>query len=232
MDARLRNALNAMVAELKAMPEVTGILFFGSAQRGAAGPESDLDFYAIVSGNQYWRVGKICEGVPVEVLFNPAAKLRDRMTKGDPVTMHGFATGELLLDTTGEGAELVALARSLWAAGPRPLSPWEVATHRYRLTDLALDIEDVGPGAPEARLMAGVLVPRVLEAYCALHGVWPEKPKRLLAQFGALEPQLYAMAKRFYAGDQDPKLAVAMADYVLAPFGGRIFEYESEKGTC
>lgn len=231
MHPHLQHAFDLTVAELRAMPTVTGILFFGSAQRGAARPGSDLDFYAIVSGTQYWRIGKLCNGVPIELFFNPAHKMQERMEKGDAVAIHGFATGQLLLDTTGEGARLAALAQELWVRGPRALTPWEVATHRYRLTDLALDLEDVGFEAPDAHLMAGILAHRALESYCALHGVWAEKPKRLLGQIAALEPQLHALASRYYCEGHDPAVAVAMADYVLAPFGGRIFVYESDRSN-
>ncbi|MGE5672860.1 MAG: nucleotidyltransferase domain-containing protein, partial [Mycobacterium leprae] len=140
-EKRYIRVLHALLTELTAMPETDAVLFFGSVQRGQAQATSDLDLYVVTSGTEYWRAGRVLEGVEIELFFNPASKMRERLEQGDPVAIHGFATGELLLDRSGVGAKLKTLARALWAAGPRPLTEWQMATWRYRLTDLAQDIE-------------------------------------------------------------------------------------------
>lgn len=221
-------ALAVILAELKALPEADAVLFFGSVQRGEGQATSDLDLYVVTSGQEYWRAGRVVDGVQVELFFNPAPKMRERLEGGDAVAIHAFATGELLLDRSGVGAELAARARDLWQEGPRPLTPWQAATWRYRLTDLAQDIADVPTGSPEALLLAGLLVPQALEAFCALNRVWADKPKRLLARIGQLDPELADMAAAFYR-TSDPAIAVRVADRVLEPFGGRIDTYESDR---
>lgn len=227
---RLYNqVLQAVLAEITAMPEADAVLFFGSVQRGAAQATSDLDLYVVTSGTEYWRVGRVQDGVEIELFFNPAPKMRERLHSGDPVAIHGFATGELLLDRSGVGAELAALGRELWAAGPKPLTEWQIATWRYRLTDLAQDLEDVLGEESTARLLAGLLVPRALEAYCELNRVWGDKPKRLVARVRELDSELAEMAADFYTRGLAPRLALAVADRVLAPFGGRIYQYESDR---
>lgn len=226
-----RQVLQAVLTEITAIPEAEAVLFFGSVQRGEAQETSDLDLYVVTSGTEYWRVGRVQDGVEIELFFNPAPKMRERLQSGDPVSIHGFATGELLLDRSGAGAELVALGRELWAAGPKPLTEWQVATWRYRLTDLAQDLEDVLQDGATARMLAGLLVPRALDAYCELHRVWGDKPKRLIARIRELDPALAEMVLDFYANGLEPRAAIAIAGRVLAPFGGRIYNYESSRST-
>jgi hypothetical protein len=72
-------------------------------------------------------------------------------------------------------------------------------------------------------------VPRALEAYCELHRVWGEKPKRLIARIAQVDPTLAELTTAFYAGGMEPRAAIAIADQVLAPFGGRIYNYESSR---
>lgn len=224
-----REALAAVVNELTSMPETAAILFFGSAQRGEARPGSDLDLYVVTSGRQFWRAGRVVQGVPVELFFNPVPKMRQRMEQGDAVAIHAFATGELLLDRTGDGASLQALGRELLAGGPKPLSPWGVSAWRYRLTDLSLDIEGMDPATPEARMQAGALAMRALEGYFALNRLWSGRPTGMIRRVAEFDAELGALCARFFAGEPDPSLAVNIADRVLGPFGGRIFEYESER---
>lgn len=221
--------LATILDEIRAMPDAEALLFFGSVQRGAALTTSDLDLYVVTSGREYWRVGRVEEGVQVELFFNPAPKMWERLEQGDGVAIHAFATGELLLDRSGEGERLVARARQLWRDGPKPLTTWQQATWRYRLTDLAQDIEDLPPTSAEARLLAGLLVPRALEAFCGLNRIWGEKPKRLVAYIGGIDSELASFVDRFYTAGMDPALAIAIADWVLAPFGGRIYTYESDR---
>lgn len=239
MDIRLQAAFEATVEELAVRPDVTGIIFFGSAQRGIAGPSSDLDFYVVVSGDIYWRVNRLCLGVEVELFHNPAGKLRQRLEAGDPVAIHALATGAVLLDRTGDVAALVERARELWAAGPRPLSEWEQVTWRYRLSDLAKDLEDglaAGGDPTTLQHLSGCLGDLALQADCALNGRWAEKPKRLLAQVKATSPALTPLilacfnASPACGWDERAKAALALADAVLAPFGGRISEFESPRG--
>lgn len=182
--------LEAILSDLRDMPEADAVVFFGFVQRGVGHKNSDFDFYVVTSGHEYWRAGRLVDGVQVELFFNPAPKMWERLEQGDAVAIHALATGDLLLDRSGVGARLSAAARRLWKEGPRPLSAWEQAAWRYRLTDLAQDIEDVPGGAPEARMLAGLLVPKALEAFCERNCVWCDKPKRLIGRIRDLDREL------------------------------------------
>lgn len=81
-------------------------------------------------------------------------------------------------------------------------------------------------------MLAGALVSTSLEAYCALHAIWPAKPKRSI---GYLQGHNHGLGERlttFYQSGVPAAMAIQIADDVLAPFGGRILEYETDKVPC
>jgi 8-oxo-dGTP diphosphatase len=219
--------LQHIVATATADPEVSVLLFFGSVQRGEGSPDSDLDFYVGTTGSDYHRVVSEVNGVVAELFRNPIARLRELFRDEDQIALHAFATGELLLDRHGEGSALVAAARELWAAGPRPLSPEASARWRYCITGLASDTEALDAGSPEARLVAGLLVPLALEGYCAFNRLWANQPKHLIRRVAETNPDLAAAASTFYE-QMSPQTAVAVADLVLAQVGGRLPAYATE----
>ncbi len=219
------------MSDLHQRPYVKGVLFFGSAQRGTASPSSDVDLYVLVNGRTRWHEGLRVEDVQVELSFAPAAYLRSLMEGGSPVVTHAFATGDVLLDRSGEASELVAMGRRLWREGPRPLTDDEVTAWRFRLTDLLTDLQDMPPDSPDERFLAGALVPLALDAYCALHRQWPVERKTIFTEVSRRDHRLSALLVQCYGNGIDPKTAVAIADQVLQPFGGRLEEYRTDPVT-
>lgn len=229
MASRFQSAIHLALEELREQPGVEGILFFGSALTGTAGPTSDLDLYVILSDDQsYAKISmRRYGGVEAEVHLAPAKAWRKRLQGGNPVIITAFATGQALLDRTGSLADLAALALRKQQEGPAALTQMEIDRWRYRLTDLAGDLEDVAGQPADERLLGAMLVSMSLEAYCALNRLWGDKPKRLLAYVDRHDPELGRVARAFFAGDLDPHLAQGVVDRVLAPHGGRIGVWES-----
>lgn len=229
MPWRFQPALDMAVEELQAAPGVEGILFFGSALTGTAGPTSDLDLYVIRQTDQaepHISLRRYA-GVEAEVHFAPRSFWQCRLEKGNPVIMHAFATGQALLDRSGVVAELAEQARRKVEAGPPALTSLEIDRWRYRLTDLAGDLEDVAGQPADERLLGAHLVQLCLEAYCALNRIWGNKPKRIIAHVERHDPELGRMARTFFAGGMDRHLAQTLVDRVLAPHGGRIGVWDS-----
>jgi predicted nucleotidyltransferase len=229
MPSRFHAALEEVVTEIEAQPGVEGILFFGSALTGTAGPTSDIDLYVILAPTEERTqvLLRRYSGVEAEIHLAPAETWRRRLEEGKPVVITAFATGQALLDRTGVVAELSRRAREQMEQGPPALSPHEVDRWRYRLTDLAGDLEDVAGQPADERLLGAHLVTLALEAYCALNRLWGDKPKRLLAYVERHDPELGRLARSFFAGDLDRHLAQTIVDRVLAPHGGRIGRWES-----
>ncbi|HEY3365813.1 MAG TPA: nucleotidyltransferase domain-containing protein [Symbiobacteriaceae bacterium] len=233
MPSRFQSALSQALQDLQEHPEVDGILFFGSALTGTAGPTSDLDLYVIVKGEKEGTQISLrrYSGVPAEVHRASPRGWRKLMESGRPAVINAFATGQSLLDKSGKLAELSAMARKLVEAGPPALTQEAVDRWRFRLTDLADDLEDVAGQPANERLLGAMLVSLSLEAYCELNRIWGEQPKRRLAYVERYDPDLGRMARAFFAGDLDRHLAQTVVDRVLAPHGGRMSTWESHPST-
>jgi predicted nucleotidyltransferase len=230
VDKRYRVALDAALADLTQDPEVVGILFTGSVQQGRPAFTSDLDLYVITHHDHYFRATREYHGVETELFFNNVPAMRWRISRPDDVhTMAGFATGEILLDRTGETVELVALARTRWEAGPPTPTPEQVMLLRYGLHDRCDDLSDVEHDPVASRLVGGALVTQALEAFCKLNRHWGDKPKRLAEYVAQRDPVLGSLVNDYFARSMHPKHAYAIVDYVLAPAGGRLRLWESAK---
>lgn len=228
MPWRFQPALDEAILDLQGRPGTIGILFFGSALNGTDGPTSDLDLYVVVGDEYPHRIemGRY-QGVEAEVHLAPVSFWRSKLEEGRPVIISAFATGQILMDSGAVVAELTNLAAAKLEAGPPAPSQSDIDRWRYRLTDLAGDLEDVAGQPADERLLGAHLVTQALEAYCALHRLWGDKPKRLISYVERHDPELGRMARAFFAGDLDRHLARTLADRVLAPFGGPMGVWES-----
>lgn len=230
MDSRYQKALDVALAELAADPEVVGILWTGSVQQGTPEATSDIDLYVVTEKPYYYRATRRYEGVITELFVNNVASMRWRITRPEEIAAAaGFATGELLLDRTGVMAELQKVAQDRWNA-PRPaLSEEQVKMLRYALTDLADDLDDVEHDPVASRVVGANLVQMAMEVFCKLHRHHGAKPKRLFAYVAGRDSLLGVMLRDYYQRSMHPKLAQEIVDYVLAPVGGRLVEWESER---
>lgn len=221
--------LRQIVQEMSADPEVSTVLFFfGSVQRGAGSPHSDLDFFVGTTGTTYQRCVREIGGVVAELFRNPVPRLRQLFAEEDGVAIHAFATGQVVFDRQDDGKSLAALARRIWRAGPRPLTAEATARWRYGLTALASDLEGMAADSAEARLIAARLVSDPLQAHCAFNRLWVEQPRHLVKRVGETAPDLAQEARQCCEAGMPPRLAVALADRVLRPVGGRLAAYASE----
>ncbi len=221
-------AFRKIVEDLAVDTEVTAVVYFGSVQRGEGNLGSDLDFFVVTTGQEYWRSAREIDGVAAELFHNPVLKMQQMLESGDQIALHAFAAGELVIDRTGEGRALVDLARRLWVSGPKPLTAEATARWRYRITALALDAEGLEEDSAEARLVAGMLVPLAMEGYCALNRLWADQPKHLIRRVSETCPGLAQMAADFCEQGMVPRVAMEIADRVLDPFGGRLAVYGTE----
>ena len=230
MDERYRKALDAAMADIATDSAVVGVLFTGSVQQGRPQATSDLDLYVVTHQEHYWRATRVYEGVEAELFINNVASMRWRITCPEEIhAAAGFATGEILLDRTGEVAQLQALARQRWEAGPPALTSEQIDLLRYSLNDLTEDLCDVEQDPAASRLQGATVVAKAMEAYCKLNRFWGDKPKRLVAYLAERDAALGALLQEYYGDGMRPQSAYALVDYVLAPNGGRLLLWESEK---
>lgn len=107
-----RSVLEALVAELKADPDLRGAMLGGSVARGTARPDSDLDILVVAAapdGAAPWR--SRTRALPVDFLVHTADEWRKRFAPvrvGDESWGYAFLDGVVLHDPEGVVARLAA----------------------------------------------------------------------------------------------------------------------------
>jgi predicted nucleotidyltransferase len=229
MDNRYQKALDAALAELTADPEVVGVVWTGSVQQGIPQTTSDIDLYVVTHKPFYYRATRRYAGVITEFFVNNVASMRWRITRPEEIAAAaGFATGTVLLDRTGEVAELQEVARKRWSAPAPSLTDEQTQWLRYALTDLADDLYDVEHDPVAAKVVGAALVQRAMETFCKIHRHHGAKHKRMADYVAERDSLLGVMLRDYYQRGMHPKVAQEIVDYVLAPVGGRLVEWETE----
>ncbi|GAB3590709.1 nucleotidyltransferase domain-containing protein [Angustibacter peucedani] len=233
------DAARSLVAQR--FPDALAAWLGGSVVRGDASPTSDLDVTVLLPGPPApYRDSTHHEGWPAELFVHTEASLvHYRGTDQDrrqPTIQRLVGESLVLVDPSGRGAELQAAARAEIAAGPRPLSPDELASARYAVTDQLDDL--VGARDDDERLAVAVLLMAEVGAL-ALTGRrrWTGRGKGLLRELRALDSDegltlaadLPAAVRAAAGGDVQP--LVTLVEAVLAPHGGRLFEGHRLGGT-
>lgn len=228
MEERFRPGLAAVYDEMLAREEVIALLCFGSAPRGEARPNSDLDVCALTHGTEYWKRSRMVNGVEVQLQVGPLQSWRGQIEKGNPALIEAFATGELLFDRTGEATALKRDAEERFRAGPPGPGPKVVERLRYTITNMVRDLEDMSEDSLEARMMSGVMVLEALRFWCATQLIWgSRKPFVLLRHLQGRDPSLAAKMETYYA-TFSPADAIAFTDAVLELEGGRLYEISTD----
>jgi predicted nucleotidyltransferase len=228
MEARFRPALAAVHDEMLAREDVIALLCFGSAPRGEAKPNSDLDLCALTHGAEYWKRGCMMNGVEVQLQVGPLQYWRGAVEQVNPAMTEAFATGELLFDRTGEATALKRDAEERFQLGPPAPGPRLIAQMRYTITNLVRDLEDMSEDSLEARVLAGFVVMQALRFWCATQRFWPNrKPPVMLRHLQGRDSSLAVKIERFYASFS-PAHAIAFTDGVLELVGGRLYELSTD----
>jgi len=231
MNPAVSAAVASLQAELETAVDSVGAVFFGSAQRGQLAPNSDLDFYAIHSGNQQWHEGRLSHGQVLEISFAPVRFLRGLLLAHNPTVTHALASGEILFDRTGEVAALVVEARARWASGPPAADEGAREGWRFRLTDLVFDLRDLGGDGPDAAAVAALLVQCAIAAASACQGRWPPPRKGMLQALRRDHPALAPLVVSYHASPSTTA-ALQLGERVLDELGGPLVEYTSQRRDC
>jgi hypothetical protein len=228
--ASVEAALASIREELAADPRVDGILFFGSAARGAVTSRSDLDLYAIVPDGTSGHVGRLIEGVPVEISIASLEEMRECVAREVPPVVHAFATGRILLDRRGEVANLCRDAAALWERGPSALTPAGTLRWRFKLTDLADDLEALAETSDAHRgdaLLAADAVRHAIDAIFAVERRWTPTTRQAVSALASFAPATATRVRECAARGFPTALAVELVDEALARLGGRLREYNT-----
>jgi hypothetical protein len=220
-------AVERLVSEFGS--DLLGVLVGGSRLRSEADPHSDLDIVAVVDRPCRKRWNFLVDGVEVETFINPPFQMRryfeEERLDGRGVMPYLCSSGQVVFDPQGLMATLQAEAKSIWNAGPPPLSERERWQFRYHTADALRDLADVETSDPErAAFLVGLMLPILINQHYRISGRWLSKPKRLLndlANWDAAAAKLARQACNDRAMTRDRCAAVrGLAEHVLAPLGG------------
>lgn len=215
-------------------PDARAAWLGGSVVRGDATATSDLDVTVLLDGPPAPYRHSIAVGHwPVELFVHTEASLahyRDQdLARRRPSLMRLVGESVVLHDRDGSGARLRQEMREVVTRGPAPLTAEELASARYVVTDLLLDLQ----GAADDVVRSAVAATLWREAaVLLLTGArrWSGAGKGLVRELRAYDAdcgttytqRLTDALRAAIDGDAGPLTQVC--DEVLEQHGGRLFE--------
>jgi nucleotidyltransferase-like protein len=220
----------ARAVVLERFPDARAAWLGGSVARGTPSPTSDLDITVLLPGPPApYRDTLTVQGWPVGLFVQTDESLTHyRATdaaRRQPTMLRLVGESIVLVDTDGSGARLQADCLAQIAAGPQPLTETELLTARYEITDLLGDL--TGAADPDERtVVAQLLWTELAQLLLAGAGRWIGTGKALLREvrgYDAETGSTYAPAllTAVRQAPDDPSSLSALADQILAPYGGR-----------
>jgi hypothetical protein len=224
-------ALAETLETLHSDDQVEAIFLGGSLALGLVSPRSDLDLVIIKSADVEGmeRYVRYIQDVQVQVIAGPPRQFDIWLEKDRPsgTVIRQLADGRLLFDRSGLGAHYRSLAQDVVAKGLEPMTPQQIHSRRFLLTELLDDVADcVDDPAVGLWLMATGLS-FVVETAFLWHRQWTPKGKRALIAIQELDPGLAQQCHDFLmAADHASQRAAfeAMVARVLTPLGGELRE--------
>lgn len=211
-------------------PDCDGALLAGSAIRGEATATSDLDIVVFDSKvPSSYRESLIASGWPVEVfvhnLTSYQAFFRDDAERARP-SMPRMVSEGLVIRDTGVIDAIKGEAQTLLAKGPEEWTDAAIRAKRYFLTDTLDDFIGCSDRA-EGMFIAGALAEGIAEFELRTHGRWIGASKwivRSLKQYDERFATQFVKAFDHYYRHGNKERVIELADTVLQPHGGRLFE--------
>lgn len=211
-------------------PQCNVAFLAGSASRGEHKALSDLDIVIIDETiPSAYRESLFELGWRMEIFINNRASIlgffESDAKRGRPTMPHMCANGILLKDD-GTAALLRAKALAIIEQGPEPLTVSEIESARYFLTDLLEDFIDADRH-DEALYTLNTLSIQLAEFALRVQGRWIGRGKglpRMLRQYSEDLNERFVDAISGFVKRENKQLFVQLADDILDPYGGRLFE--------
>ncbi|GGM33775.1 nucleotidyltransferase [Paraliobacillus quinghaiensis] len=207
-----------------------GALLAGSVVRGGETETSDLDIIVFDKGLQYsYRESIIRYGWPIEVFVHNLISYRSFFAmdaaKGMPTLPRMVTDGAILFDS-GVLDDIKREAQEFINQGPPPWPEETIKLNRYILTDRLDDF--LGSNNREEDICIAVSLASIIhEFYLRTNLQWIGESKWIYRSLNNFNPDF--AARYIYAFEQfyqkfSKKEIVALAEEILAPYGGRLFE--------
>jgi hypothetical protein len=217
-------------------PEAKVIFLAGSVVRGEGTAFSDLDLVVVFNHvKTAWRDSFYFEGWPVEVFVHDLETLRYFFTEldsldGIPSLANMVVQGIEVSDKTEFSGQIKKMAQETIEAGPPAWSPKDFQRARYGVTDLCDDLR--APRSP------GEVVATTVQLYNALSNfffrsqrIWGAKGKHIPRRLKQVAPETaekFEFAFQSAFSKHDTTLILSLAEEILKPHGGFLFENYAE----
>ncbi|MED1205540.1 nucleotidyltransferase domain-containing protein [Heyndrickxia acidicola] len=223
----------------KYFPECEGALLAGSVVRGERTPKSDLDMIVFIKDlKSAYRESLIDFNWPIEVFVHSLTSYQHFIEKdckeAKPSMARMISEGIIIADN-GKMKTIKREARERLEQGPEPWTDEIIALKRYFITD-ALDDFLGSTNRGEELMIAGALAQQIHEFVLRTNGFWIGSSKwiiRSLRQYNSsfADEFVDAFDEFYQTGKKEP--VSRLADKVLSPYGGRLFEgFSLGKETC
>ena len=141
--------LNKFIENFEHKADMIGILVCGSFVTGNPSSHSDLDVHIILDEAVTYRErgNQIIDGLLIEYFANPSCQIRSYFEEDyqamSYMSQTQFATGEIILDTTGIVAQLKQEAIAMINANFEEIQPASHDLIKYGIWDMLDDLQDL-----------------------------------------------------------------------------------------
>lgn len=220
----------------RVFPDASVIILAGSVASGRMTERSDLDLLMMDDTQEspfhacYVESGWLIEAF---VLTRKSYKKLYRLNyaAGLGSLQRMCAEGKLIKDD-GSGTALQAEALKLFSKGPPPWSLDDMNRKRYEITECLEGLSYTMQNGEEL-FVAGKLAQLLHEFVLRVNGHWVGDGKWMVRALNHFDPKFCARYvstfQRFYKTGQQEEL-IHLADEILEPFGGRLFEGFRQEG--
>jgi len=218
-------------------PDCLGAALFGSVARGEPTATSDLDIIIVTHEDispyrkSYREYGWFIEAFVGSRKYNEE-KIKHFRDRQIPSFLTSYAEGVVLKDHQNFVQDLQEKAREILEQGPDELTPQEIDTYRYLITDWLDNFVD-SESYEESLFIAYDLAAKAGEFLLAYNRKWTGERKWLYRALRNLDQELadrlVEELKRFYqSGSKEGLVSVIVR--VLDLIGGKLYEGFSRIG--
>ncbi|GKV54958.1 nucleotidyltransferase [Sporosarcina sp. NCCP-2222] len=209
-------------------PDCTAALLAGSVVRGEATETSDLDIIVFDDHKGPYRESVIAFNWPVEVFVHNKTSYQSffdsDIERARPSLLRMISEGIVLVDSVLVQA-VKQEADKLLKKGPAPWNEQTVRTKQYMLTD-ALDDFQGSTDDAESIFIANTLADRLHEFILRTNGRWIGDSKwvvRAMREFDSVFTDRFVTVFDEFYRTRNKNPVIELAEEVLKPFGGRLF---------
>lgn len=184
--------------ELKARPDVLGVVLFGSWARGNNRPDSDVDLVVILSEG-FRRTVEHRDGQEFEIIYTTPKSAVDFWATHKDDCAGLWEVAKIIYDKDGTMEELKKEAEKIIQEGKGSIDEYQVGQFRFDADDqLKVCRVLMDKDFTTANLILTNKVFSLTELFFDLRQMWTPAPKQRMAKIKEAKPELYSELEKFY----------------------------------